>query len=100
MGRSGKGAGPDHRVAHQRRQDGTNSTAVPLPTGGDVQGNRKHGRCRELLVLGPEIAGTKKHIDIRSCQQSPILNAAVSTGGAYPPMCTMVRDAGTKSGSP
>jgi hypothetical protein len=31
---------------------------VSLPTGSDLQGNRKYGRRLELLLLGPQIEGT------------------------------------------
>jgi|HubBroStandDraft_6_1064221.scaffolds.fasta_scaffold259686_2 hypothetical protein len=52
----GKGARPGHRIAHPGREDGTDSAPMSLPTGGEVQGNWKHGRRRKLLLLSPEIA--------------------------------------------
>src|SRR6516165_10856175 len=55
MGREEQSAGPDHCVTRAGREDGADSTPVPLPKGGDVQGNRKHGRRSELLVQNSSV---------------------------------------------
>jgi len=50
MGREGQGARPHYGVAPHRRQSRSHASAVPLPAGLAVQGEREYRRGRQFHV--------------------------------------------------
>ena len=48
VGREGKGAGARRRLAPHERQDRSDTTAVPVPAGSALYGERQHRRRGEL----------------------------------------------------